>query len=68
VPGVVVAVGTEGAVVSVPGLAGASVPCVAFGVVGAAGEAGVVPDPTPVPPPNGGKGPSPILHHSETQA
>jgi hypothetical protein len=65
VPGVVVAVGVEGAVVSVPGLAGASVPCVVFGVAGAAGEGGVVLDPPPVPPPNGGKGPSPILEHAE---
>jgi len=58
---VVVAVGVEEAVVSVPGLAGVSVPCAGFGVAGAAGEAGVVPAPPPVPPLNGGKGPSPIL-------
>jgi len=54
----VVAVGVETAVVSVPGLAGVSVPCVGFGVAGAAGEVGVVLAPLP---PYGGKGPSPIL-------
>ena len=59
----VVAVGVEAAVVSVPGLAAVSVPCVGFGVAGAAGEVGVVLAPLP---PYGGKGPSPILQHSIT--
>lgn len=54
---VAVGAGVTG-VVSVPGLAGVSVPCVGFGVAGAAGEVGVVLAPLP---PNGGKGPSPIL-------
>lgn len=57
----VLAVGVGTAVVSVPGLAGVSVPCVGFGVDGAAGEVGVVLAPLP---PYGGKGPSPILQQS----
>jgi hypothetical protein len=68
VPGVVVVAGEGGAVVSVPGLAGASEPCVAFGVAGAAGEAGVAPAPPPGPPLNAGKGPSPILQQSARKA
>lgn len=59
----VVAVGVDTAVVSVPGLAGVSVPCVGFGVAGAAGEDGVV---LAAFPPYGGKGPSPILQQSIT--